>query len=132
MIIYPTIILHDSLYDAPGLNYWVNEWFQEELTRMKSDTQYQGFDFSIIRPLTLVDIDTLILYRTNFEKGDLNLFDLLEEYQKYVDFKSASDKNFDHAIKPFATFVNSYAREKTVKPGYKLLKDTYDFAGLTD
>ncbi|TCJ12176.1 hypothetical protein EPD60_16665 [Flaviaesturariibacter flavus] len=28
LLVYPIIVVHDSLYNTPTLNYWVNEWFQ--------------------------------------------------------------------------------------------------------
>lgn len=132
MTIYPVVVLHDSLYDAPSLNYWVNEWFQEELTKLRADAKYNGCDFSVVAPVTLVDIDTLILYRTNFENGEMSLFEMLREYQVYVDFKSCSDEKFAQGIISFATFADEYAAKKGIKVNFKLIKDTYDFSGFKD
>lgn len=131
-IIYPVIVLHDSLYNTPSLNYWANEWFQEELKKLTVDPALKGRDFSSVRPLTLVDIDTLILYRTNFENGELNLFEVLEAYQAYVDFKSCTDKNYERGIIPFAVFTDEYADNKGVKVDFKLLLDTYNFSDFKD
>jgi len=65
--------------------------------------------------MTLVDIDTVILYRMNFEKGELNLYDMIQAYHNYVDFKSAADNNYEKAIISFSTFARSYAEEKELK-----------------
>lgn len=131
-IIYPVIVLHDSLYDTPSLNYWTNDWFQDEINKLKADAAFKGCDFSKVRPLTLVDIDTLILYRTNFEKGELDLFEMLEAYQAFVDFKSCTDENYPRGIIPFAAFADEYAEKKRVKVDFKLLSDTYNFSGFKD
>lgn len=132
-LIYPVIVLHDSLYDTLGLNYWTNEWLQEELKKIKVNTpDLKDLDFSCVRPLTLVDIDTLILYRTNFEKGELDLFEMVEAYQAHVDFKSCTDENYARGIIPFAAFADEYAEKKGVKVDFKLLLDTYNFSDFKD
>jgi len=131
-VIYPVIVLHDSLYDTPSLNYWANDWFQEELKKLQADSAFKDCDFSSVRPLTLVDIDTLILYRTNFEKGELDLFEMLEAYQAEVDFKSCTDQNYVRGIIPFAAFADEFAAKKGVKVDFKLLLDTYNFSGFKD
>ncbi len=132
MEIFPVIILHDSLYDTPSLNYWANDWFQEEMVKLKADAAYKNCDFSVVRPMTLVDIDTPILYRTNFENGELNLFEMLEAYQTYVDFKSCTDQKYELGIVPFPTFAANYVAKKSVMVDLKLLKDTYAISGFID
>jgi hypothetical protein len=132
MTIYPVIVLHDSLYDVPSLNYWVNEWFQDELAKLKANAVFIDSDFSLVKHLTLVDIDTLILYRTNFENGEMSLFEMLRDYQDYVDFKSCTEENYNHGIIPLASFADEYAGKKGIKVDLILLKETYDFSGFKD
>lgn len=131
-IIYPVIVLHDSLYDTPSLNYWANDWFQQELNKLKANPTFKGCDLSKVRPLTLVDVDTLILYRTNFENGELDLFEMLETYQAYVNFASCTDENYSWGITPFPAFADEYAERKGVKVDFKLLLDAYNFSGFKD
>jgi len=88
LVIYPVIVLHDSLYDIPSLNYWVNEWFRQKLAELIAEPQNKNLDISPIQPVTLIDIDTLILYRAYFQRGELNLFKLLQGYQQHVNFNS--------------------------------------------
>ncbi len=130
--IYPAVIVHDSLYNCTALNYWTNEWFQDELKKIKAEPEFAGVDITKVRPVTLIDIDTLILYRSHFESGTLNLYDIIEEYQKYVDFKSASDTNHQRAIIPFSEFAADYIKQKGLKPDIKLLSDTYGLSGFID
>lgn len=130
--IYPVVVLHDTLYETPSLNYWVNEWYQDELSKMKEKAEFKGVDFSVVKPVTLVDIDTLILYRINFEKGELDLYDMIEAYQKYVDFKSANDQNFENAVIPFSAFARNYVEDKGVDVDLKLIHDTYHISGYKD
>jgi len=82
-------------------NHLIRAVFQKELNKMKAAPEYKDCDFSVVKPLTIVDIDTLILYRTNFENGELNLFEIIEAYQDYVDFKSASDSNYERSNTTF-------------------------------
>lgn len=130
--IYPAVVVHDSLYNCTALNYWANEWFQDELKKLKAQPEFTGVDVTRVRPVTLIDIDTLILYRSHFESGTLNLFDIIEKYQQYVDFKTASDTNHQRAIIPFSEFAADHIEQKGLKPDIKLLSDTYGLSGFID
>ena len=33
--IYPLLILHDSSFNCPGLNYVINHWFKSELNKLE-------------------------------------------------------------------------------------------------
>jgi hypothetical protein len=135
MIVYPVIVLHDSLYDTPSLNYWVNEWFQEVLAKLMGEPQNKGLDISMIQPITLIDIDTLILYRANFRSGELNLFELLQRYIQHVNFESVSkqlDKHSQNAIIPFAFFAENEARKKGIQVDLQLIHEVYEASGYVD
>jgi hypothetical protein len=134
-IIYPVIIVHDSLYNSLGLNYWVNQWFQEKLMDIKAEQEFQAINFQNVRPITLIDIDTLILYRTNFEAGELNLFELVELYQQHVRFDKIGevmDENFHRGIIPFADYIENYKLDKNINVDFKLIEDLYHSSGFDD
>lgn len=135
LAVYPVIVVHDSLYDTPALNYWVNEWFQQALAELLAKPENSVLDISSIRPLTLVDIDTLDLYRANFQKGELNLFRLLEGYQRLVDFKKLPeppDAHYQNAITPFALYMEKEAAKRGVTINLKLIQDVYQKSGYVD
>lgn len=135
IITYPVIVVHDSLYNTPGLNYWVNQWFQEKLAELKVRPEFQGVNFDNVRPVTLVDIDTLILYRTNFERGEIDLFEVIELYQKHVQFDKVTedmDDNFGKAILPFANYIRYYTEDRGIKVDLKLIETLYKNSGFID
>ncbi|MBT2559312.1 hypothetical protein J7E24_16100 [Hymenobacter sp. ISL-91] len=69
LIIYPILLVHDSFYNMPGLNAVVDSWLQQELIRLR----HEGIIavHGRIRPLTIIDIDTLITYQDPFAENKL-------------------------------------------------------------
>lgn len=74
--IYPLIALHDPMFDAPGLNKILNDLMQKELTKLKDD----GLNTDRVKPLTLVNIDTLIQLAPSLADGWVNLKELLDHF----------------------------------------------------
>ena len=77
IIIYPVIVVHDHQYDIPGLSVLINDWLNDELQLLKRE----GLYVQRVRPCTIINIDSLLLYR-KFLSGNNPLHALLEEYQK--------------------------------------------------
>jgi hypothetical protein len=73
-IIYPILVVHDIMFDCPGLNSLLNHWFFEELKSAK------GVNISNVRPLVVMNIDTLICAAELLKERKVNLNDLLESY----------------------------------------------------
>ncbi len=120
--LFPIIITHDSLYNAAALNYWVHYWLLDEIEGMKSDTRFSQFDFSRIMPLTIIDIDTLILYQNQFKEREMDLIRLIESYHDYVRFDLTGkveprfiEKHANQSAIPFSEFVRGYAHEKNIQ-----------------
>lgn len=75
---YPVIITTDFQYDCPGLNQVVNKWFKREVQNLKS----RNLSVEKILPLTIINIDALILYASEFRKN----FYLYEIISNFIDF----------------------------------------------
>jgi hypothetical protein len=127
--IYPVIILHDSVFSAPGLNYLINSWFNEELSKLKNDATYADFDFDRIKPISIVEIDTLILM-AEFLKLNVGSFeDLLERFHAHVrlnfkgPFQSTAEikKYANTCTLPLAEFARTMFNGDDLKPAIKLL-----------
>jgi hypothetical protein len=93
----------------------VNEWFQEELTKLKQ----QGLPVHNVRPLIIIDVDTLLAFHEDFRDGRLVLEDVLEEYMAYLNapiwpgMSAAEDEQRQmQAIHPFALFLENYAEKR--------------------
>lgn len=83
VIIHPVLILHYRIFNTAGLNKWVNFWFQDELEKLG----HEGFDVSKVRPLIIIDIDTLVFNKDVFKERKLSLEKVLIDYQdNYINF----------------------------------------------
>lgn len=112
--IYPILITHDIQYDTPGLEKWLNDWFQEEVDEMRDS----GFFVGRIQPLVIINIDTLLLYAYPLEHS-IELHDAIDIYIKsqykwlnqlkrkcksIEEFKTRYLKGMD----PFSKFLEKY------------------------
>lgn len=114
--ILPVIIVHDSLYSASGLNFWINYWLQDELAKLKLDPKYNYFDFSKIGPLTIMEIDTPILYQDVFRDGKFNLLDLIRKFHGYVRYNAVghiSPNEIEAHAKESAISFSAFVRDVT-------------------
>ncbi len=126
--IIPVIIVHDSLYSAPGLNYWVYYWFIDELKLLKKDPCFKDFNFANVLPVTIVEIDTLILYEEHFIQGRYDLISLIKQYHKYVCFGEeemlAPEEVEKHALQSalsFSEFVRNFSHSIGIDINFNIL-----------
>ncbi|MVN79116.1 hypothetical protein GO988_22525 [Hymenobacter sp. HMF4947] len=115
LLLYPVLVVHDRLYNQPGLNVVVNDWFQEELAELAQ----QGLPVHNVRPLIIIDVDTLLAYHEDFRDGRLVFEDMLEEYVAYLrapawaGMSAAEDEQRQmQRIHPFALFLENYAEKR--------------------
>lgn len=74
--IYPVIVIDDSSLCAPGLNYILNEALQQQLKSNNIKLK--------VKPLVLIELDTLIIFENYFKLHNVKLKKLLDEYYKYI------------------------------------------------
>lgn len=97
-----------------GLNKIVNHWFQDELAILET----KGLSISNVRPITLVDIDTLLVFQDALRFKTVSLDKLIDDYQLYVNTKRRrqvhSEAQAHQAIVdsliPFSLFVEKRLR----------------------
>ncbi|PTT03370.1 hypothetical protein DBR27_10370, partial [Flavobacterium sp. HMWF030] len=83
VIINPVVVLHYRMFNTPGLNKFINFWFQEELLVLKNE----GINITNVKPLVIIDIDTLIFNKDVFADRILELENCLIDYQNdYVGY----------------------------------------------
>jgi len=113
-LIYPLLVVHDNMYDTVGLNKILNLFFNEELAILNDE----GFDLTRVKPLILINIDTLIQISDVLNKRWCNLKELIEAYnvnsklQKKLPF---SESDFTKTMVPFSTFAINYLNTKLGK-----------------
>lgn len=118
VFIYPILITHDNQYDTPGFNDIINNWFQDELELLAEE----GFYIYRIKPLTVVNIDSLIFHQIALsESHPLHL--ILDAYHESNKIKLGKKyKNSEEAISdylgkriPFALFIHRYFHKLGIK-----------------
>lgn len=95
--IFPILVLGKPIYSTLGFNYILNYWFEEELAKEKISGRIR------IRPLLVVDIDTLLLLEGSLTSKQLNLETEIENYYNYI------NRNFSIKQKylSFSSYINS-------------------------
>ncbi|QIE59297.1 hypothetical protein G5B37_06885 [Rasiella rasia] len=76
--IYPILLVSDRVFEIPGMNYLLNKRYNE-LVQERLGNMYNP---SLIKPLTFVDIDTLIFWAPYLKEKDRNFRDLLDRHHK--------------------------------------------------
>lgn len=110
--IYPLLILHDSSFNCPGLNALVNKWFNDELEVLKK----AGLNLAKVRPITVINIDTLLLYSDFLRLKKISLNEIVDAYidhqnfnqkKRYRDSKHLGASYMDTLLH-FSFFINNY------------------------
>lgn len=119
LVIYPVLVLHDRLYNVPGLNVLVNDWFQQDLAEHAS----KGLQVQNVRPLVIVDVDTILAFHEHFRDQRLVFEDVLDAYYQYLhpdlgraENNSEVERLMMQEALPFALFLENYAGEKGLAP----------------
>lgn len=73
LTVYPILLVHDRIFQTLGINYRLNQWFREQCENRLGDLN-KAFN---IKSLTVIDIDTLILYMPYFQFKDRNFKEVL-------------------------------------------------------
>jgi len=110
--IYPILILHDSSFECPGLNSLVNFWFDIEMKKL----QEEGVIINGVRKITIINIDTLILYADFLREKKQTLNSLIDEYVKHGIFKLKNrpmtkqqfEETYATTYDPFSIFIDKF------------------------
>lgn len=110
--IYPVLLTHDHQYDTPGFNELIDSWFQDELSKLEEE----GLFIHRVKPLSVVNIDSIIYYQVGLAKN-IPLHKILNLYHENKlirtpskKFKSAQEfqKVIMSKLIPFAIFISQY------------------------
>jgi hypothetical protein len=81
--IYPILLVHDRIFLTLGINYRLNSWYLENLEKRLGD----NYDLSNIKSLTVIDIDTLILWSPYLKEKDNRFKEILDKHLKKLNTK---------------------------------------------
>lgn len=103
--VYPILVLDDASLCIPGLNYILNDAFQEQIKKANINIK--------VFPLALIELDTLIAYADNFKRGVFKLKEIIGEYLKFQNRQPkrvSPDKILEEVYKryfPFYFFMSA-------------------------
>jgi hypothetical protein len=86
--IYPILLINDRIFEILGVNYRLNQWYLE-LTKEKLGDKYNP---NFIKPLTVIDIDTLIFWTPHLIKKDSYLKNIIDDHLR----KMSTQKKANH------------------------------------
>lgn len=78
--LYPILIIDNRLLSLNGINYILNQWFQEQIDQSPILSNHK----KQIMPLVIIDFDFLILLSNSFKNRLGKLFSLFHSYQRYI------------------------------------------------
>jgi len=116
--IYPILLVCDKIFDTPGLNYKLNQWYWDAINKRVGD----NYNSNSIRSLTLIDINTFIYwlpYLTEKEDNFLSIINIhLAELDRKIDTSEISDiaelkKMYDNKIMPISLRLDFQPSVKT-------------------
>lgn len=72
--IFPILIIQDRIFQSPGINYRLNKWYRE----IVQEELKEKYNPSNIKGLTVIDIDTLIVWVPYLKQKDKNFKEILK------------------------------------------------------
>jgi len=136
LIIYPVVLVHEALYSAPGLNYFIQFWMDDALNEASKDQQFKNLDFAKVAPVTIIEIDSLLLYEQNFRLNQLNLLSLISQFHYWVNYKREPRDGTDfrsqswRSMLSFSEFLRDKAKDLDIRLESGRLNDLLDKFGL--
>lgn len=93
--IYPILLVHDRIFQTLGINYRLNSWYLESLEERLSDK----FNLSNIKSLTVIDIDTIILWSPYLKEKDKRFKDILDSHLNKLNTKfKINTPNYEYGM----------------------------------
>jgi hypothetical protein len=106
--IYPIIVVHSQNFNVFGLDSLLNYWFRKELKKLTNNKRF----LIKIKPVILIDINTLIYYENNINTSKkFSLDNIIEAYiknshKKFGNMVGAMETKF----LPFSYFLRKFCR----------------------
>jgi hypothetical protein len=98
-IIYPILLVNDRILEIPGINYILNQWYLKSI----KDKVKDKFDINYIKPLTIIDIDTIIFGLDYFSKNDKIFREFIDIHLKEM---NTIKKPYGKTIEGFEYSIN--------------------------
>jgi hypothetical protein len=121
--LYPILVIHHAQLNVAGFNQLINRWFQSELKKLSDE----GLNTRLVRPVTVIDISTLLLYMDYFRGDKVPLNTLIDEYHAATDHASqiviAPHSSLQQELILRAISFAHFIRSKNINPRPPKLHD---------
>lgn len=97
--IYPILLVNDRIMEIPGVNYILNQWYFKLIKEKLKDK----FDSNYIKPLTIIDIDTIIFGLDYFTKNDNHFREFIDIHLKEM---NTVRKSYGKTLEEFEDSTN--------------------------
>lgn len=74
--IYPIMLIQDRIFQSPGVNYRLNQWYRKIVQEQLSNK----YNPSNVKGLSVIDIDTLIVWAPYIKQKDRNFKEILNNH----------------------------------------------------
>ncbi len=74
--IFPILIIQDRIFQSPGINYRLNTWYR----KIVKEELLNKYNPNNIKGLTVIDIDTLIVWAPYFKQKDKNFKEIIKDH----------------------------------------------------
>lgn len=126
--IYPILVLHDRQFESPGFNAIINKWFTLEKLALYNS----GVDVSRVRPITVINVDTLIIYQDYFKNQMFNFGLTIDHYfnfnpekcKMYLELMKKSKIKLKYPLKPFSELLHTIISKVTSLKDPEMFRET--------
>lgn len=114
--LYPILLVSDRIFEIPGLNYMLNQWYLE----LVKERLGENYNPHYIRDLTLIDMDTLIYWSPHLKQSDSHFRRIMEAHHRGMGHqkriynpdpvKGREEANafFSHKLSPISNRLPNY------------------------
>jgi hypothetical protein len=114
--IYPILLVHDRIFQSLGINYRLNQWYLESV-KSRLENKYNP---SNIKSLTVIDIDTMILWSPHLKKNDKNFREIIDSHlTKLNKYKKTNIRDYEYGLE----FVNRRLTERLTSISHREIPD---------
>lgn len=116
VIFYPVMLYLDQALSTPGINDILQSWFTDELKKRPGLWKLKDQ----IKPITIIDVDTIILYHNDFKSGRIKLEHFIDGYWNWkMQHKIAGvnkDRNdlINKSLTGFGAFMREHVKIETM------------------
>lgn len=117
-IIYPILLVNDRVLEIPGVNYILNQWYLKSI----KEKLKEKYDSNYIKPLTIIDIDTIIFGLDYFSENDINFREFVDIHLKEM---NTVRKSYGKTLEEFEDSTNRNLMKQMSPISFRYPRDQF-------